>query len=57
MNINGARLPVAGATGVPGGARTAEPAGLGAVADATEADTEVLRTTPDGTPVADRRSR
>ncbi|MFF8032160.1 hypothetical protein [Streptomyces sp. NPDC016626] len=30
VDLDGARVPVAGATGVPGGARTAEPAGRGA---------------------------
>ncbi|MEV8127781.1 hypothetical protein AB0P07_27520 [Streptomyces sp. NPDC085944] len=72
MELSQARVPVAGATGVPGGAVTAEAAArgtrvalaarhprrcAGAVADALEADAEPLRPGPDGTPVAGRRAR
>ncbi|MEW2636277.1 hypothetical protein AB0903_32695 [Streptomyces sp. NPDC048389] len=45
MDINGARVLVAGATGTLGGAPTAEPADRGA------------RPAPDGTPVVERRAR
>ncbi|MCP3767377.1 hypothetical protein [Streptomyces sp. MAR25Y5] len=73
MDIDGTRVPAAGADGVTGGAPTARPAGRGArpapaggdprrpVAaaddDATAVDAEPPRTAPDGTPVVGQHAR
>ncbi|SDC47342.1 hypothetical protein SAMN05216505_102279 [Streptomyces prasinopilosus] len=70
MDIDGTRVPVAGPTGVTGGAPTARPAGRGArpapaggprrraaVTGATAADAGPPRPAPGGAPAAGQHAR